>query len=285
MQKILNPRVDPIFKILFTQNTKESKNALQCFVSACIGKSISDIELQPNELTSPQDDFMQSRFDLTCTIDGVEHANIELQGQNLYNNFDDRSEYYVAHLLDHYIVKGSNKYWDNVPTVYQINILNFIYDKSCSNGFSHFSMRRKDGSPLLSQKLNIFYMELPKYKNDNDIIENIANLTTVEKWSKFFMYADDISKQEYIKALCNTEEGIMDAKVTLGTISQDEINWKKQTDYFMLSTDHNTMIHSAEKRGIAEGIRLSAANMKKDGLPIDKIMQYTGLSEDEVNAL
>ena len=37
--------------------------------------------------------------------------------------------------------------------------------------------------------------------------------------------------------------------------------------------------------GRVEGIRLSALNMLKDNLPVDTICRYTGLSEEEVEAL
>ena len=45
---ILNPRLDPIFKAIFTQGTEESDLALKGLITAAIGKEVSSLELQPN---------------------------------------------------------------------------------------------------------------------------------------------------------------------------------------------------------------------------------------------
>jgi len=39
------------------------------------------------------------------------------------------------------------------------------------------------------------------------------------------------------------------------------------------------------EQGIEQGIERTAKEMKKDGVSIEKIMQYTGLSKDEINKL
>ena len=287
--RILNPRLDPIFKILFTQETKESNNALTSLLSACLGRKVSDIVLLPNEITTLEADQKQCRFDLTCKVDGKEPVNIEMQGQNYYGTYDNRCEYYVAHLMEHFVEKGSDSRWIEVPTVYQINLINFIYDESNPNGISHYSMRRSDGKALKSQKLNLYFVELPKYRGKDDRIEEIPNLTAIEKWSKFFVYADNEKMQDYVEALCKTEEGIMDAKVTLGTISQDDVIWKQQTDYFMLQTDKNTMIYEAEQRGEAKGKLQNALDTAKNllSLGVDKgiIVKATGLTDEQVSQL
>jgi len=49
--------------------------------------------------------------------------------------------------------------------------------------------------------------------------------------------------------------------------------------------DIKNQIEYARDEGREEGIRLSALNMLKDNLPVDTICRYTGLSEEEVEAL
>ena len=39
---ILNPRLDPNFKAIFTQNTQASKIALKSFLSAAIGRDVKE---------------------------------------------------------------------------------------------------------------------------------------------------------------------------------------------------------------------------------------------------
>nr|MCR4714244.1 hypothetical protein [Treponemataceae bacterium] len=47
---LLNPCADPIFKILFTTESPEAHQALTCFLSDILEKTVTDVVLQPNEL-------------------------------------------------------------------------------------------------------------------------------------------------------------------------------------------------------------------------------------------
>ena len=65
-EAMLNPRLDPIFKSLFTQSTDDSANALKAFLSAILEQDISELTLDPNELPIESEKDKQSIFDLTC---------------------------------------------------------------------------------------------------------------------------------------------------------------------------------------------------------------------------
>nr|MCR4733482.1 Rpn family recombination-promoting nuclease/putative transposase [Treponema sp.]MCR4736510.1 Rpn family recombination-promoting nuclease/putative transposase [Treponema sp.] len=47
---LLNPKVDPVFKSLFTQNSKDSQAALTSFLAAMLGQKITDVTIGQNEL-------------------------------------------------------------------------------------------------------------------------------------------------------------------------------------------------------------------------------------------
>ena len=46
---ILNPRLDINFKAIFTQDTEGAKIALKSFLSAAIGRQVTEVTLGPNE--------------------------------------------------------------------------------------------------------------------------------------------------------------------------------------------------------------------------------------------
>ena len=102
---LLNPCADPTFKILFTDESKEAKQALTCFLSDIIGKKVSNVVLQPNELSGETSTDKQSEFDINCKIEG-KVVNIEMQGLNKDDHFAKRAEYHVSHLYNHYVTKG-----------------------------------------------------------------------------------------------------------------------------------------------------------------------------------
>jgi len=64
---ILNPRNDAIFKAIFTQDTDESRLALRSFLSAMIGKQVSNVELQPNEPATEILNQLQMSFDVSVS--------------------------------------------------------------------------------------------------------------------------------------------------------------------------------------------------------------------------
>ena len=74
---LLNPCADPTFKILFTDESPQAHQALTCFLTDIIGKKVSDVQLQPNELSGEAVTDKQSEFDINCKIEG-KVVNIEM---------------------------------------------------------------------------------------------------------------------------------------------------------------------------------------------------------------
>ena len=86
-------------------------------------------------------------------------------------------------------------------------------------------------------------------------------------------------KQEIFKLLFNSAE--------LANFTADE-RAKYQLDMTTERDIKNQIEYARDEgreEGRVEGIRLSALNMLKDNLPVDTICRYTGLSEEEVEAL
>ena len=287
---LLNPCVDPIFKILFTNESKESNIALTCFLTDIIGKKVSNVVLQPNELSGETNTDKQSEFDINCKIDG-KIVNIEMQGLNKDNHFGRRAEYHVSHLYNHYVTKGLD--WKETPQAFQISVLNFIFDNSEQDCISYYLMRNQNGRTIAGM-LNVIFLELPKIE---PIPDDFSLLTPVQMWGKFFLYADKPDKRDFVEKLSEQNRGIKMAVTVLKNISQDEINWYHQTRYWMHVSDEKTMINEAERRGraegkkegkaegVLEGIKQVAQKAIKAGLPPEQIALLTGLSEEEINQL
>lgn len=287
---LLNPCVDPIFKILFTDESKESNIALTCFLTDIIGKKVSNVVLQPNELSGETNTDKQSEFDINCKIEG-KIVNIEMQGLNKDNHFGRRAEYHVAHLYNHYVTKGLN--WKETPQAFQISVLNFTFDDSEKDCISYYLMRNQNGRTIAGM-LNVIFMELPKIE---PVPDDISLLTPVQMWGKFFLYANKPDKSDFVEKLAEENRGIKMAVTVLKNISQDEMNWYHETRYWMHVSDEKTMINEAERRGReegivegkkegkAEGISQVAQNAIKAGLPAEQIATITGLSVEEINKL
>lgn len=144
--------------------------------------------------------------------------------------------------------------------------------------------------------MKIIYLELPKYIDIPD--EPIEKLTTVEKWAKFFLYADCSDKKDYVDRLARTEEGIMHAQEALDSISQSEAEWIRERNYWDAVATERTIREEAEIRGLESGMQRgmeqglqqkaveTAINfLKMKVLSCEQIAQGTGLSLEEVQEL
>ena len=283
---LLNPCADPTFKILFTNESKESKIALTCFLTDIIGKKVSNVVLQPNELSGESGTDKQSEFDINCKIEG-KVVNIEMQGLNKNKDFGMRAEYHVAHLYNHYIIKGLD--WINAPQAFQISVLNFIFDKIEKDCISYYTMKNQNGREI-ARMLNVIFMELPKIESAPD---DISLLTPVQMWGKFFLYASNPEKKDFVRKLSECNRGIKMAVTVLKNISQDEINWYHETRYWMHVSDEKTMINAAKREGKAEGLEEGkqkaiiemVRNAKAAKLPVEQIAVITKLSVAEIQKI
>lgn len=258
--------------------------ALRCFLTAILHKKVEDVRLRPNEPPIIDGRDKAVRFDLSCTFNDGEVADIEMQGTNKYHAFGPRAEYLCARLLNSVFSRGDD--WRNIPKVYKISLLNFIFDRDDGAAVSRYRMQ-KDNNHRLSGTQTVIFLELPKIDALGDVPPE--NLNAEEKWCKFFLDADDPNKQEYINKLAAAEGGIMEAKKTLDKLSSDWLLWKRELGKEVLERDRSTELHYAQEQGIQRGSlqakREDARNLKALGVSVQTIAKATGLSEDEIERL
>ena len=133
-------------------------------------------------------------------------------------------------------------------------------------------------------------MELPKIE---PVPDDISLLTPVQMWGKFFLYASNPEKKDFIEELSKCNRGIKMAVTVLKDISQDEINWYHETRYWMHVSDEKTMINAAKREGKAEGLEEGkkkaiiemVKNAKTAKLPVEQIAAITKLSVDEIQKI
>lgn len=135
--------------------------------------------------------------------------------------------YYCARLLK-YHTENKNKYND-IPKVYQISILNFIYNNSSPKELFHYKLSTEDGLTINEQQ-NIIVIELPKICKLVEELQNktktIQNLTTIQKWCIFILYASTSELDSIIQEIAQSDQGIMSAFTALKETS----NNKKSSD-------------------------------------------------------
>jgi predicted transposase/invertase (TIGR01784 family) len=122
-------------------------------------------------------------------------------------------------------------------------------------------------------------------------------MTAPEHWAVFFRYLKDKSKRGKINEILEQEEGIAMASQVLLSISKDEAERARLMSEFKGQMDYQSKIGYARREGRREGHREGhregrreeqqeiARNLKADGLSIEQISKWTGLTEAQITEL
>ncbi|MCR4823101.1 MAG: Rpn family recombination-promoting nuclease/putative transposase [Treponema sp.] len=304
---LLNPRCDASFKAMFTADTKESNEALKDFISTVLDRPVKEIQLSQNEPPVEIITQAQMSFDVSVKFNDGEKIDLEMQSRQQNYDYGSRAEIQVARLLSTSNSRGDR--W-NTPSAYQISVLNFEFDKDDNSPLSWYTMKKENGKRL-ADKLNVIFFDLVKIHRK--LGKPVESLTKLDKWGLFLSYADDERQKEYIERIIKGEGGLMSAKSSLLTVSQDEINWARQNSIFIAEQDHAAIVYNAEKQGMERGMKQgleqgmkqgmkqgleqgieqgerkakeeAARNLIKLGLPYEQISQVLSLPLEDIKAL
>ena len=281
---LLSPLYDSTFKGIFTQETEDSKLALQTFVSAVVGRNVKNVILKPNEPAKDSPELKGMSYDISVEFDNGEMSDIEMQAWKEDYDYGVRAEIQSARLLNNNAKKGDN--WDS-PKIYQISVLNFHFRKDDNKILSWYTMKN-ESAERLSDRQNIIFIDLKTIRKKLGL--PIDELTPIDKWGLFFSYVDKEEYADYISELVRSEKGIMAAESIVKNMSEADDNWFVQNSRFIYERDRNTLIHNAEKRGREEGLQQgaqkkaieTAKNMLKKKYSVSDISEITGLSLESV---
>jgi predicted transposase/invertase (TIGR01784 family) len=302
-ERILDIRFDPVFKAVFTRETDKSRGALSDLISALIGKTVVVETIVANE--PPVDDIRQRnvRFDVACKTKQDELVNVEMS----FNPGADepaRLEYYAAKLFTGQNIHGKDKTYGDLKETYQIAILSkdrFFPDGNFAHAFLYYD---PDTRVSFGGKTRIITVELVKTKRIAD--KPVKQMTNAEAWAVFFQYLTDPRKRAKILQIINHEEGIAMAAATLGTFTQSEIEYIRETTRLKGELDWQSQMAGARRKGHEEGLAKGltegltkglakgltkgrseasldiARKMKSRGRSFDEIAEDTGLSPETI---
>ncbi|MCF0241520.1 MAG: PD-(D/E)XK nuclease family transposase, partial [Treponema sp.] len=140
-EKLLDPLSDATFKALFADESPEGNYCLSKLLESIIGREISDIKILKNEPSGSERE-KPVRFDISCTFNDGEEAEIEVQTHRMNDNFINRSVYYMIRGHRDRLNKGQK--YNRLKRYYQINITDFNVIKNDSL-LNHFQLRNTEG--------------------------------------------------------------------------------------------------------------------------------------------
>lgn len=262
---------------------KANFDVLEGFLSVLLKQDVKIVKFLESEGNQDAKDDKYNRVDILCEDSKRELIIVEVQNDRAYSYFH-RMLYGTSKVITEYIELGQD--YENVRKVYSINIVYFELGQGNDyvyHGKTEFRGIHNDDVLMLSKKQReMFDREkagdvFPEYYvlkvNDFD---NVAK-TPLDEWVSF-LKTGNIDDHYTAKGLPEARE-----KLRVDRLPDEERRaYIREMERRMVEND---AMKSSHIDGVDEGVRKVAANMKQDGMPVDKIAQLTGLSVQEIEGL
>lgn len=289
-EKYINPLTDFGFKRLF--GTEPNKALLIDFLNQILPEKhrIKDLSYSKNEQMGLNELDRKAIFDLYCVGETGERFIVEVQKAK-QNFFKDRSIYYASFPIQEQAKTGD---WDyRLNAVYTVGILDFIFDDHKSDSeILHVVELKNQRCEVFYDKLKFLYIELPKFRKKEEELE-----THFDKWLYVFRYLSQL--QDRPKKL---QEKVFEKLFSIAEIAkftaEEREAYEESLKYYR---DLKNVVDTSKEEGINEGIEIGfekgmekgkteknieiAKKMKQSGEPIEKIIEYTNLTKEEIEKL
>lgn len=213
-------------------------------------------------------------LDVLAELNDDTLVNIEMQMTD-YENTIERSVFYDSGIYREGLVK--NEDFKDAKRVIGIWILGYnIFEEGPFHEIAR--LKRNYENRLLTDKIELHYIQLPKFK---DKCKRISN--KLEEWLTFIIN-DDV---EEIKMIDN--EFVQKAEDELEYINSDEEERIRAKFREKAEWKYHADMKSMFKHGVEQGEKKQSIKIAKKMLAnnekIEYIMEITGLTEEEINGL
>lgn len=284
---IMSPKIDFVFKLIF--GDEKNKDILIAFLSAVLKMPVEEfagIEIINNELLREFAEDKKGILDVRAKMSSGKQIDIEIQ--ILPTQFmPARTLFYWSKMYSSQARTGDS--YAVLKKCITINILDF----KCiplNKLHSCYHLTEDETGYQLTDILEIHFLELPKLFDE--AVEKDESEPLIQ-WMEFI----DGKSKGVMEMLATKNEEIKKALSILEIVSQDE---KARMLYEAREAeirDQITRIESARKEGIKEGMEKGiekgmkkgmeelAVKLINKGIDIDVIIQASGLSREEIEAL
>lgn len=259
--KLLDLKNDAVFKSFFSKDLPESKHCLKSFLEAVTGEIILELEVKNTELTPEYFWAKFPRLDILCKFESDAkknpncESNVEMQMTNS-DNQKKRSLFYASELYASTLESGTS--YRSIPKVFQIMVVIFLAFSKDEKLHHKFMMR--DGELLLTDSMQIHFLELPKLEElKNSIIKKNENkekidLTKVEFWSLLIAYSEDKNVRMILSELEEFKEDLIMVGSLLKNLSTNRNEWELLYGWEKYNRDKLAYLAAAREEGIEQGI-------------------------------
>ena len=275
--KYIDPMVDFGFKKIFKESGK--KQLIIRPLNAIFDLDIADIEIRESEQLGMTEQERKATFDMHCETKDGHSFIIEVQLEN-QPHFMERAIFYTSRTITHKAQTGEWNY--DFKPVFFLGLLNFDIrhlepEKADPSRFIHkFSLREDETHEQMSRALRFAFMEVARFNKQKEECETfeerflwmMKNLPTFAEKPEIWddPYFNDFMEQAEFAKMSEEEQDKYIASM------------KQKWDY------KNTL-DFARQEGVQNTREEIARDMLADNEPMEKIIKYSKLTEEQINAL
>ena len=271
------------------------------------GKHITSVTMLNREYNGLVNSEKKVTFDLLCRDeDSGEEFLVEMQ--NAYSrSYCDRVLYYSYYPLREQLAKKEKELISDekkrakmdysLDPVYVISLVNFILDheseEALEEGYvSRYSIRNDRNGEVLTRALNFVFAEIGRLPYGKDEWSKCRSrierfLFTVKYMHTFAEFPVAFLNDPLLKKMADAAEL---ANMPIELLNQYEVNMRSELDRI---TEINSARDLGHEAGFAEGMEKgiekerinNARNMLADGVPVEQVAKWTGLTADEIKRL
>lgn len=284
MENLLDPKIDFIFKNIF--DNKTSSNILISLLNAVLGykkneNRITEITIDDSFIKKENIEDKFAVLDIKATLNDGTRINIEMQVIDQYD-MKKRSLYYLSRLYSEQLKQGDE--YKKLNGAISINILNFNLLNN-NRYHNHFLFKENQTNEVFTDLMQIHIIELAKFNKDPKDIQD-----ELESWVEFLKEPT----MEVVEMLSKKVPEIIEAFEVLKVVSSDVETRRDAEIRFKSMSDKASNLAGAREEGVKQGVKLGiqqgiqqgvhdvAKNMLTNGMDIEMIQKFTGLSKEEI---
>ena len=278
MKKLLSPKLDLVFKMLFTRDTEVLADLINAVLGRTGEKRICSVDIR-NPQILPEDIVRKFIIlDILATDESGHVYDIEMQARK-YLSYPERALYYLCKIYTEQL--GSGEAYGNLKPAIGIHFLDYKLFPKLNDACFLFELRDIRHPELrLTDNLALHIFEFPKIRKGQDTVpESLA------EWLRFLNYAhkeDETMRTNYVNPL------ICRAVDMLHNISADEETRILAEMREKALKDEASMLDSARTEGWETGRIEGKMEGKLEGEVIGQIrmarrlLGYLPVSEKEL---
>ena len=289
--KFIDPLSDWGFKKLF--GTEANKEILLEFLRDLFpDKRIEDIAYLNNENQGLSEADRKSVFDVVCRTVAGDRFIVEVQKKD-QRYFMERSLYYSTFPVQEQGLRGD---WDfRLTPVYMVGILNFALKHDCPGGTAaenggnpklihRYDLRERETGELMTDNLHFVFIEVGAFDRKEEELGSVMDkwMFVLKNMARLLDRPEALQERIFRK--------LFEAAQIAAMPHEEQVLYR---DNMMTENDYRNCIDFAREEGHASGFAegksetlVSVAKaMKAMNLPMETIMQATGLALSEIEAL